>query len=94
MCDTVSDRRSDVNPSETESLWPTIESSHPLRFSQCTAELKRNSVNAHNKRNILARANTPEIQLYMPYEQVKSVLLERTEQFCGSNESLRMGLLI
>ena len=40
-------------------------------------------------RNILARANDPEIRLYMPYEQVKSVLLGRTERF-----KKRMGLLI
>lgn len=40
-------------------------------------------------RNILARANDVGIPLFMPYQQIKSVLLERTEQFIR-----RMGLLI
>ena len=39
-------------------------------------------------RNILARINDPEIRLWMPYKEVKSILLLRTEQF-----KKRLGLL-
>jgi len=39
-------------------------------------------------RNILARKDDSEIQLWTPYEKVKSILLERTEQF-----KKRLGLL-
>ena len=39
-------------------------------------------------RNILARKDDPEIQSWTPYKEVKSILLERTEQF-----KQRLGLL-
>jgi IS605 OrfB family transposase len=39
-------------------------------------------------RNILARANDPEIRVFTPFEKVKTILLERTEQF-----KKRLGLL-
>jgi len=39
-------------------------------------------------RNILARKDDPEIQVWTPYEKVKSILLDRTDQF-----QKRLGLL-
>ena len=49
-------------------------------------EVLQADVNA--ARNILARKDDFEIQLWTPYQQVKSILLERTEQF-----NRRLGLL-
>lgn len=50
-------------------------------------------------RNILARKDDLEIRLWTPYEKVKSILLERTEQFksgwdCSSKTLVAMGQLL
>jgi len=41
-------------------------------------------------RNILARKDDPQIQLWLPYKEVKSILLKRTEQFkfCALESSM------
>ncbi len=42
-------------------------------------------------RNIFARKDDPEIRLWTPYVEIKSILLKRTEQFRRKSE--RLGLL-